>query len=167
MIFKRHIFYIEKKFQAWFIVKFCTLVAFGSLLTIVLVYWLAQRSTTVAINEGHVAVRTTADFLLPVMIQTTLIQLLVVTIATIIMVLFVSHKIAGPIYRLKIMLQGLGEGNIAAPMHLRKGDQLLNLAEVYSKATLQLNEKLKKLKQSVDSGNLQDCKRILDGFKTT
>jgi len=161
---KRRIYYIEKEFQFKFIIKFCLLLALGSLLTVVLVYWLARHSTTVAIAQGHVAVHTTAEYLLPLMVQTVLIELIVVSLATIVMTLLISHKIAGPLYRLKVMLDGLAEGDLATHMHLRKGDQLKSVADTYNEVIHKLNYKVKMLK---DASSMEDVKKQLDKFKTS
>ena len=177
---KRHIYYIEKGFQTRWIIKFCVLVALGSLLTIGLVYWLAQHSTTVTIDRGQVAVRTTVDYLLPLMTQTVLIQLVIMTLATIVMMLFISHKIAGPLYHLKMMFKGLAQGDIAASMRIRKGDQLQIVVDAYNEAVSQLNHKITKLKDTTAAlGNkapsmkdgdvkqhIEELKKILNTFNT-
>jgi len=86
------------------------IIAAGSLLIATLVYWLAQHSTTVAIVNGHVAVHTTAEYLFPLLAQTISIELIVMSLITITMTLFISHKIAGPLYRLKMTFNNLGKG---------------------------------------------------------
>jgi len=161
--FKRRKYFIDKKFQAEFIIRYCLLVAFGSLLTVVLVYWLAQRSTTVAIINGHVAVHTTAEYLLPLMTQTVFIELAIVSVFTGIMALLVSHKIVGPLYRLKTMFTSLGGGDLLSRMHLRKGDQLQDVAQAYNEAVDKLRHKVNRLKHTPSA---EELKRELDQFKT-
>ncbi len=161
---KRSIYYIEKEFQAKFIVKFCLLLMTGSLMTIAIVYWLAQHSTTVAIIHGRVDVHTTAEYLLPLMFQTVSIQLVVVSVATIGMTLLVSHKIAGPLFRLKAMFAGLTNGDLKARMHLREDDQLKKVADGYNTAITTLEVKVKALKQA---STIEEVKRILEDFKTS
>ena len=46
---RRRIYFIEKPFQAKFILKFCGLVGAGGILTIILLYLWAKGTTTVAI----------------------------------------------------------------------------------------------------------------------
>ena len=159
--YQRRNYYIDKKFQTRFIVQFLILVAVGSLFTVAAVYWLSQNTTTVGIVEGRVVVHTTAKYLLPLMFQTVGIQLAVVSLLTILMTLFVSHKIAGPLYHLKETLKALGEGNLK-PMHLRKGDQLQEMANSYNEALEKLNDKIKRIK---DSSSIEEVKKILDTFK--
>jgi hypothetical protein len=48
----------------------------------------------------------------------------------------ISHHVAGPAYRLRSTLEAVQRGEPVAPIRLRKGDQLQNLAETLN-ATLQ------------------------------
>lgn len=160
---QRRNYYIDKDFQAKFIIKFCFLAAFGSLLIVALIYWLAQNSTTVGIAEGRVAVHTTAEYLLPLLLQTVFTELVIVSLATIVMTLFISHKIAGPLYRLKVMLGALGEGDFSSSMRLRKDDQLQQVAAAYNEAVEKINGKLKTVK---NASSLDEVKNTLKTFKT-
>ena len=92
--YKRRNYYINKKFQTNFIIRFWLLVAIGSLLTAAAVYMLAKNTTTIGIMHGRIAVHTTAEYLLPLMLQTIAIELAIVSLFTIMMTLFISHKIA-------------------------------------------------------------------------
>jgi len=160
---QRRNYYIDKDFQTKFILKFCSLIAFGSLLTVALIYWLAGHSTTVGIANGRVAVHSTAEYLLPLLLQTVFVVLVLVSLATIVMTLFVSHKIAGPLYRLKAMLGVLGTGDFSSSMRLREDDQLQQVAAAYNEAVEKLNGKIKKAK---NASSPDEVKNTLNTFKT-
>jgi len=161
--YQRRNYYIDKNFQTKFILKFCSLVAVGSLLTVALIYWLAQHSTTVGIADGRVAVHTTAEYLLPLLLQTVLLQIVIVSLVAVVMTLLVSHKIAGPLFRFKVMLGILGEGDLLSTMKLREGDQLQQVAVAYNEAVGKINEKIKKLK---NASSMDEVKNTLNTFKT-
>ncbi len=160
---QRRNYYIDKSFQTKFIIKFCLLVAFGSVLIVALIYWLARQSTTVGIADGRIAVHTTAEYLLPLLIQTVLAELVIVSLAAIVLTLLFTHKIAGPLYRLKVMLGQLGEGDFSRSMRLREGDQLKQVAEAYNEAVEKINGKIKKSK---NASSLDEVKNTLNTFKT-
>lgn len=44
--------------------------------------------------------------------------------------IFISHKIAGPMYKLKTYLTGLTNGESVTPLYFRKGDYFLDVAQV-------------------------------------
>ena len=126
--YRRRNIFIDKDFQSKFVLKFCALVAAGAGLLIVVLYVLGQQSMSVAFVQARVKVMTTADFLLPFMLQTVLVVMGVVSIATIAVTLFVSHKIAGPLYRFRQTFRELSDGNFSRQVYLRKGDQLVEVA---------------------------------------
>jgi nitrogen fixation/metabolism regulation signal transduction histidine kinase len=43
----------------------------------------------------------------------------------------VTHRVAGPIYKMKKQLQSLGDGNFQIPFPLRKGDELVDFFEAF------------------------------------
>ena len=108
---KRRILFIDKKFQARFIVNFCSLVAIGGVVITGLLYLLTMRSNTVSFVNSRVVVQSTADFLLPLLVQTVCIVMIIIGLFTVVVTLLVSHKIAGPLYRLKKVINTLGEGD--------------------------------------------------------
>ena len=147
--YKRKIHFIDKPFQSKFILKFCALVALGGLLTIGILYLWAGKSTTVAIVNSRVEVRTTADFMLPILIQTVIIVSIIVSLATIVVALFVSHKIAGPLYRLKNTMEKLEQGNFAEDFHIRSNDQLQDIAGSFNNMIKKIREVIKNLKRDI------------------
>lgn len=146
--YKRRVYFIDKKFQANFILKFCALVAVGGLLSIGILYLLAMQSTTVSIVNSRVVVKTTADFILPILVQTVIIVMVIVSIATIFVTLFVSHKIAGPLYRFKKTMKELEAGNFAEDFRIRHLDQLRDLAETFNSMIRKIREEALILKGS-------------------
>lgn len=145
---KRKIYFIEKSFQRRFILKFCALVFLGGVLTMGIIYLLAMRFTTVSIVNSRVIVRTTADFLLPVLIQTLAVVMIIIGIATIFLTLFFSHKIAGPLYRFKKGIQSLSEGDFSSDFRIRHLDQLQGLAFEFNNMILKLRAEINGLKDN-------------------
>jgi len=156
---RRKIYFIEKNFQTKFIMKFCTLVALGGLLTIGIIYLFAMKSTTVSIINSRVLVRSTADFLLPLLFQTVIIVMILIGLATITVTLFVSHKIAGPMHHFKKIVETLSEGDFSSNFSIRNADQLKALADVLNNMITKTKAQLSMLKDSFLS-----LKKQLDSF---
>lgn len=159
MEYKRRNYFINKRFQTRFILKFCALIAVGGILTIAILYPLAMRATTVSVVNSRVVVQTTADFILPILLQTVVIVMVIVSIATIVVTLFVSHKIAGPLYRFKKVLQALAEGDFSGEFRIRRLDQLQDLADAFNNMILKIRTELVALKN-----NFQSLKEKLDNI---
>lgn len=63
--------------------------------------------------------------------------------------IFISHKIAGPIYRFEKQAKAVGEGDLTLKFKLRKGDELKELADVLEKMVGALRNKIKDALESV------------------
>ncbi|HNW39617.1 MAG TPA: hypothetical protein PKI44_04250 [Candidatus Omnitrophota bacterium] len=141
--FKRKVYLIDKEFQNKFILKFCLLILLVGFTTIATLYLLAMRSTTVAIVNSRVTICSTADFLLPMLIQTVIVIVIISGIATFFVTLLFSHKIAGPLYRFKKAIESIKEGNLNSNFHLRDYDQLHSISD-------EMNAMIDKTRQQVD-----------------
>lgn len=139
--------YIDKDFQNRFILKFCAIVAAGVGVTILALYFLSRHATSVAFVDARVKVMTTADFLLPLMVQTLIIVMAFVSAGTVVVTLFVSHKIAGPLYRFKQTFHELTAGDLTRPVSLRNGDQLLDVAGDFNRMIMVLRAQLAEAKK--------------------
>lgn len=150
---QRKNYFIDRSFQAKFILKFCIIVIVASLAIGGLLFYLASNSTTVAIENTKVTVKTTADFILPFLIQTLLIVTAFSAISVVFLTLFASHKIAGPLYRLKKEIEKISEGDFSANFQIRTNDQLKSLATSLTIMAGFLKDKIISLKKEVNELN--------------
>lgn len=146
---KRRILFIDKKFQANFIVNFCLLVAAGGLVTMGILYLFTMNTSTVSIVNSRVVVKTTADFLLPLLVQTVAIVMIIIGLATVAVTLLVSHRIAGPLYRLKKVIKLLGDGDFSEGFRIRRKDQLQDVADVFNTMIVKLRLRLRTIEKDV------------------
>jgi signal transduction histidine kinase len=154
---KRRNYFIDKSFQTRFIIQFCSITIISSVLTIALLFWLSEGSNTVAIENTHVIVKTTADFMLPLTIQTIVIVFLLSSIGLIFLTLLFSHKISGPLYRLTQEINRLEQGDLTTRFQVRGTDQLQKFSEKLFEMCAGLRTRYTRLKQQ----HLQ-LKRLLE-----
>lgn len=147
--YKRRKYYIDKEFQNDFIFKFCGLVVGASVITVAGLYLLSQQSTTVAFVGTRVVVQTTADFIFPVLVQTVAVVTLITAAAMAVIMTLISHRIAGPLYRFSQRLKSLADGNVTDLIHLRKKDQLTEVADEFNKSVIQLKMHIEAIRKSV------------------
>jgi len=150
---RRRNYFIDRSFQSKFIIKFCLLVVIASVLTWASLYYFSRQTTTVAFEHLKVVVKSTADFIMPIMLGTLIIVTLLAAAATIIVTLLTSHKIAGPLYRLKIELDKMKNGDFSSPVRVRTKDQLQNIASNFEEMRLNLKNSVKALKENWHSLN--------------
>ncbi|MCP4652508.1 MAG: methyl-accepting chemotaxis protein [Candidatus Omnitrophica bacterium] len=138
---KRKQYLIDSNFQIKFILKFCLVVVLSSLLVVGLLLFLAKDSTTVAIENTQVLVKNTADFILPLTISAVLIGMLFSGGVVLILTLFTSHKISGPLYRLKNEVDNLTKGDFKRNFYIRGDDQLQNFSQSLDQMCNSLRDK--------------------------
>ena len=148
---RRRNYFIDRSFQSKFIIKFCLIVIAASLVTGALTYYFNTGTTTVAFENLKVVVKSTADFILPTIFFIIIIVTVLVGIAAIIVTLFTSHKIAGPLYRLKAELEKMKSGNFSSPIYVRTGDQLQKIVSEFDGMRTGLKNSFSTLKENWDS----------------
>jgi methyl-accepting chemotaxis protein len=148
---KRRKYYINKSFQSRFIIKFCLLIALACLVFGGMVYMLSMASSTTAFENSRLIIKSTADYLLPLIILTALITTVVISLAVVSVTLFISHKIAGPAYRFERVAEDVADGDLSIKVKLRANDQLQFVAESLDVMVKSLNRKLSSLREKVDN----------------
>ena len=126
--YKRKQYFVEKSFQTKFIFKFCIVVVISSFFIGGLIFFLSQDSTTVTIENTEVKVKRTADFILPIIVTTVIVVSSFSSVIVLILTLFVSHRIAGPLFRMKREIDGVKEGDLTKKFNLREKDQFREVA---------------------------------------
>ena len=124
----RRNYFIDKQFQTKFIVKFCLINIAASLLIGLLIYFLNRQTNTVAFENLKVVVKSTADFIQPILLMVIVIVTLFVALSTIVIVLFTSHRISGPLYRLTEEFKKIRAKDLSHPIRIRTTDQLQRFA---------------------------------------
>lgn len=146
---RRKNYFINKEFQSKFIIKFFLLVLGGALLSTYLLFIFSQDTLTSSYQHSRLLIRSTAQTILPAIVYTNLITLVLITIAAILVTLFISHKIAGPMFRLERGLKELGNGDLTQNIKLRQKDQIAKLAETFNITAASLHEKMRLVRSGV------------------
>ena len=149
--FRRRQYLVDKNFQVKFIFNFCVIVIISSLAIGALVFFLSRNSTTVAIENTKVTVKSTADFILPMLSLIVGVSAVFFSLVLGVLALVVSHRIVGPLYRLRRDIDMLKEGDFTKQFQVRNKDQLKDLAKSLGSMSLALREKHSELKKKSDS----------------
>jgi methyl-accepting chemotaxis protein len=93
--------------------------------------------------DGH----DTLDLLLPTLVVLNAIGL----IATSIISIFFTHRVVGPVYRLRQIMRDAGDGNLAQFAQFRKEDELQELAAGFDAMVVGLNRRIYGLRGRADA----------------
>ncbi|MCX5665922.1 MAG: hypothetical protein NT036_02595 [Candidatus Omnitrophica bacterium] len=177
---RRKNYFINRKFQAGFIIKFCILVIMGTAISGGVVYWMSRSTVTSTFENSRLVIKSTADFILPSVLLSGAFVVIAVGIAAIAITLFTSHRIAGPLYRIEKDLEELSRGNLNVHFNLRKNDEikvladtLNDLAGLFKRNILHARKAISELEAALNANNIdlaKDKLRELNGivgrFKT-
>jgi len=147
--FRRRHYFVKKGFQLGFILKFCLLVLLGVVISTGLLLLFSQDTLTSSFQQSRLVIRNTALAILPAAVLTNLITLGLISLATIFVTLFISHKLAGPLFRFEKELKQICEGDLTRDIKLRKKDQITDMAEGLNKMTASLREKVLTIRTGV------------------
>ena len=139
---RRKYYFIKRDFQLKFIIKFCLVVLIGVAIATGLLLLFSQDTLTSSFNQSRLEIKSTALAIFPTVLYTNLITLGLITLATIAVMLFISHKLAGPLFRFEKEIEVIGEGDLTRAIKLRKEDQIIEMADSLNRMSTQLREKL-------------------------
>lgn len=122
--YKRSVFLVDPSFQLKFSLIVCSVILISTLIYPIIIYDFFQIVTESVPNvpQTILAAQKNLIFYL-VLIQS------VITLLVFIVFIFFTHKVAGPLYKLKNHLASIREGNEITPLTFRNGDYFHDVAE--------------------------------------
>lgn len=125
--YKRSIFLINPSFQLKFSLVVCSIILASTIIYPIIIFDFFQMIATAApdLPDSIIAARN------ELIIYLILIQL-VITLLAFIVFIFLTHKIAGPMFKLKNHLAAIREGKPITPLTFRAGDHFQDVAEEVS-----------------------------------
>jgi methyl-accepting chemotaxis protein len=174
---RRKNYYIKKNFQRGFILKFCLLVILGSIISGSVVYVMSKATVTTAFENSRLVIKSTADFILPAVMLSSALAVGLIGLLTIMVTLFTSHQIAGPLYRVEKDLEAVAAGDLKKKVNLRRKDELKSFASNLNGTIEKLRSDMEEIKRGVSalepaagnvkaSKSLEDIKAILAKYTT-
>jgi nitrate/nitrite-specific signal transduction histidine kinase len=85
-----------------------------------------------------------------------------VMVQIVLLTIFFSHKVAGPVFRLEKTCHSMIQGSYTNEIHLRKGDEMQNLAMLLNEANNVTRQRLHALK---DAANEEERDHIVKGLQ--
>lgn len=181
MGYKRRNYFINRAFQAEFVLKFCGLVILGSALFGMLLYLFSKNTLTTSFENSRLVIKSTSDYIFPGLLFGGLITAIITAISASIVVILMTHRIAGPMYRFEKYIREVGSGKLCPDLRIRKKDQFQNMVDALNKMTgdlklglTEVNDVSVKLDKLIvelsDSSNMEiflreDIKKIVNELK--
>lgn len=165
---KRKNYFIKKKFQAKFMLKFCFLVVLGAAITGAILYFFSADTVTTAFVNSRLSIVNTSDYILPILIGSSLISIALISIATAFAIMYISHRIAGPLFNIEKSIGEIGEGNLNLKINLRSTDEVIEMANRLNEMTGSIRERVRKIKNCVNdlTGQIDNLNNLLKDNNT-
>ncbi|MGM0607481.1 MAG: hypothetical protein ACQESP_03575 [Candidatus Muiribacteriota bacterium] len=166
---KRKKFLINKPFQYKLIFVFSLIVIFSTNITASLIYAFLSG----AVDLSGILGITDGNFLLPSIIIAQIISIVLIIIIGV----FLTHTMAGPIYRFEKAIELVSEKDLTVKFNLRKDDEFKNLADLINSMIKKLNSELIGMENKINSlenyankienSKEEELKKITENIKKT
>jgi len=159
----RKIIFIDKRFQGEFILKFVLLLLVGTAVFVLAAYLILNRRLEDTYYSAHFAIKSTGEVLLPALLALSGVFVIVLGAAAVVITLYVSHHIAGPLFAIRRYLENVSRGDLDFKPKLRLKDQTTTLAESLAHAVETLNARLVAMRLGADAmrGSSAKLSRII------
>ena len=147
--FRRRNYFIKKKFQVNFTVKFLIIILIEAFLAAGLFLYMSKGTLTTGYLGSELRIARTYDFFLPMLLLSNLIIVGISAVIGIGVLIFLSHRLAGPLYRFENILDAIKKGDLTQRFKLRENDQFVELANSINEHTDTLDKNMGHLKAGV------------------
>lgn len=134
--------FIQKSFQTGMIAKFVGLLISMALISSVILYFLAGSELESSYYQAHSTIESVWEMLFPIVLITNLVSVILIAIATAYVILYTSHKIAGPMHKMEKVVNDIAEGNLNQTIRFRDKDQAQPLGAAINNMIGKLSERL-------------------------
>jgi len=136
-ILSRH-YYINKQYQSKMILKFCLLALLSGTLFCISFYAAMDRDISGGYGQALEGMRYIREAMIRNFLYTEAAIIVLLGIAVAAISLVMSHRIAGPLWRLEQTAKSVGEGDLTCEIHLRNTDEIKSLADQMNRMTSRL-----------------------------
>jgi methyl-accepting chemotaxis protein len=147
---KRKTVFIQRGFQTRFILWVIGLVVLCCLCSTGILYPLLSSELGAETTVAHRNIGGGGDRLVVAILIGNVLAIVIAGLATAVVILYISHKIAGPLYRFEHVCEEIGRGNLDVSATLRKADQLKGLSDAFVDMLDQLRNRSQDQKSRVD-----------------
>lgn len=143
---RRKNYMVKKRFQMNFILKFVALLILESFLIAGLFMYISSDTLTTGYRNSTLRIDATPHFFLVPLGLITAIVVIGISMAGMAVFMFLSHRIAGPLYRFEKILSEIEDGDLTTRVSLRKTDQLAELKGSLNIFINSLDERMARIK---------------------
>jgi len=146
---KRRQYFVQKNFQSKFILKFCMVLLVGIIISTGLVLLFSENTLTSSFEQSRLVIKNTASAIFPDVFLSHVIAFILISLLAIVVMLLISHKLAGPMFRFQKELNNIGNGDLSHIVKIRKKDQFEAVADSLNQMRENLQKKILDIQNEV------------------
>lgn len=139
-------YFISRKFQIEFNLRFLLIIAATSIAVVLLFFYNARGTLTTGYMDTEVKMLQTGAYFLPSLAVSTVVIVIFSCLTGAFALILLSHRIAGPIFRFNTTLDELNAGDLTRRFNLRHNDQFKELADRINKLSAIMDGKICEIK---------------------
>jgi len=143
-------YFIKKAFQTKFIIGFIALLFIEAFLIAMLFMHMSGETLTTGYSGSHFVIEKTSSFFVVSFLIITLVVGTAMALAGSLILVLLSHRIAGPLFRFEKSLNEISSGDLSVRVSLRKTDQLKEMQGALNKAFDNIDTHLKEIKDATE-----------------
>ncbi len=160
---RRRNYFIRKDFQGRFVLRFFLAILIGALVFTVILSIFSAHTMTVTYEDSALRLDRTPKALFLYVLRAYGVYILVLGVLVSVFSLFLSHRIAGPLFRFERSVEEITKGNLAFRITLRKKDEGKELAGLMNAMVAALSVRIRDIGQYADAayGELENISQRL------
>lgn len=149
---RRKTYFVKKDFQTRLIIKAVIMASISAILTtiiILLLYWWKSQGGVYYYTRANIdnpVERQTIGSVLNIVLPGLVVACIISIILTVVLGIFLSHRLAGPLYRLKKHMGFVGDGDLSLNIKFRPKDELKDIADSFNDMLDGLSSRLSNIK---------------------
>lgn len=164
-LFKRRTVFINKGFQTDFSIRFLILIVIEAAMAVGLFAYLSRGTVITGYSGSELVIARTSEYFLPAALLINLIVIGLTAVAGFIVMLYSSHKLAGPLYRFEKGLEDTASGDLTFRFNLRTKDQISAMADRLNSFNARMDGKIAVIKEesTLLRDELEEIRRLCTG----
>jgi len=148
---RRRNYFIRKDFQGKFVLRFFLAILIGAIVFTTILSIFSAHTMTLTYEDSSLRLDRTPKALFLYMVRAYGVYILVLGVVISVISMFLSHRIAGPLFRFERSIEEITRGNLAFCIILRKKDEGKELAGLMNAMITSLAGHIRDMRQQADA----------------
>jgi signal transduction histidine kinase len=144
---RRRNYFIKRELQGKYMFSIFLFVMAGSILLSVFLAMMSADTITIVYKDSSLQVGNTPVVLLRGILGANWLFIVIGGVVVTVLAMFLTHRLAGPVYRLERSIEQMIDGNFNFEIRLRSKDEIKELADMMNNLNTRLSDRLREMRE--------------------